>query len=81
MVEYLAGNRIRGTSTEKTALIPVITLDGTPQVSSDDSSTTTFSDTITVGNHSNKAIIACIYRQGGGANSNAQANEVIKLIG
>tara|TARA_R110002167_G_scaffold158434_1_gene353660 strand:+ start:699 stop:1508 length:810 start_codon:yes stop_codon:yes gene_type:complete len=67
MVEYLAGNRIRGTSTEKTALIPVITLDGTPQVSSDDSSTTTFSDTITVGNHSNKAIIACIYRQGGGA--------------
>tara|TARA_B110001454_G_scaffold124294_1_gene115931 strand:- start:193 stop:1014 length:822 start_codon:yes stop_codon:yes gene_type:complete len=67
MVEYLAGNRIRGTSTEKTALIPAVTLDGTPVRDSIDSGVTSLSESITVGDHTNKALVCCIYRQGGGA--------------
>ena len=65
-MEFLAGNRIRGTSAEKTLSV---TLDGTPQSNSDSTGATSLSESITVGDHVNKALIVLVTQQSGSTTS------------
>jgi hypothetical protein len=44
-----------------------VALDGSPVVDSINSGVTSLSESITVGDNTNKALVCCIYRQGGGA--------------
>ena len=64
-MEFLAGNRIRGTSAEKTQSV---TLDGTPQ-SNSGTTATSLSESITVGDHVNKALIVLVTQQSGSTTS------------
>ena len=63
MVEWLAGNRIQGTSTERTTgttTYSTIALDTRTSVSNSGTQGTTMTRTITIGTGSNRALFVCL---------------------
>ena len=67
MVEFLSGNRIRGTSTERTMGSKGVSLTGTQTTSG--TTATSLSVSINVGDHINKALIVCVTQQSGSTTS------------
>jgi len=66
-IEWLAGNRIKGTSTERTVGTSGISLTGTQTTSG--MTDTSLSVSINVGDHTNKALIVCVTQQSGSTTS------------
>ena len=66
-IEWLAGNRIRGTSAERTVGTSGISLTGTQTTSG--TTATSLSVSINVGDYSNKALIVCVTQQSGSTTS------------
>jgi hypothetical protein len=68
MVEWLAGNRARGTSSERINGTSGISLDGSPQTNTG-TTATSLSVSISVGDNNNKALIVCVTQQSGSTTS------------
>ena len=68
MVEWLAGNRVRGTNSERINGTSGISLDGSPQTNTG-TTATSLSVSISVGDNNNKALIVCVTQQSGSTTS------------